>query len=99
MLQEAGLLDACDGDVPLAMHAALVASPSRLVLAAFGDAVGDLRQPNLPGTVDEYPNWRLPVADGTGRALGLEELLVHPGVRRLTTLLSQGVRSQAQAVR
>ena len=99
MLEQAGLLEQCDGDVPLAMHAALVASPSRLVLAAFGDAVGDLRQPNLPGTVDEYPNWRLPVADGSGRPLGLEELLAHPGVRRLTDLLAQGVPQTTKAVR
>jgi 4-alpha-glucanotransferase len=28
------------------------------------DAVGDLRQPNLPGT-DEYPNWPLPLAEPT----------------------------------
>ena len=90
---------ACRGDVPLAMHAALAAAPSLLVLAAFGDAVGDLRQPNLPGTVDEYPNWRLPVADGSGRPLTVEELLVHPGVRRLTGLLAQGVRSASGAVR
>jgi 4-alpha-glucanotransferase len=99
MLEEEGLLEQCDGDVPLAMHAALAAAPSRLVLAAFGDAVGDLRQPNLPGTVDEYPNWRLPVADGTGRALGVEELLAHPGVRRLTALLAQGVRPTTQPAR
>ena len=99
VLDEAGLVESCDGDVPLAMHAALVAAPSRLVLAALGDAVGDLRQPNLPGTVDEYPNWRLPVADGTGRPLGVEELLAHPGVRRLTALLAEGVRSTTSAVR
>ena len=99
LLEREGLLEQCDGDVPLAMHAALVASPSRLVLAAFGDAVGDLRQPNLPGTVDEYPNWRLPVADGDGRPLTVEELLAHPGVRRLTALLAQGVRSTPTAVR
>jgi 4-alpha-glucanotransferase len=99
VLEQEGLLAQCDGDVPLAMHAALVAAPSRLVLAAFGDAVGDLRQPNLPGTVDEYPNWRLPVADGDGRPLGLEDLLAHPGVRRLTELLTQGVRSTTSAVR
>ena len=99
MLEAAGLLEQCDGDAVLAMHAALVASPSRLVLAALGDAVGDLRQPNLPGTVDEYPNWRLPVADGTGRPLGLEELLAHPGVRRLTDLLAQGVPQTRKAVR
>ena len=99
LLEREGLLAQCDGDVPLAMHAALVAAPSTLVLAAFGDAVGDLRQPNLPGTVDEYPNWRLPVADGTGRPLGVEELLEHPGVRRLTALLAQGVRSSSSPVR
>jgi 4-alpha-glucanotransferase len=39
--------------------------------------------------VDEYPNWRLPVADGDGTPLGLEELLAHPGVRKLTALLRQ----------
>jgi 4-alpha-glucanotransferase len=92
MLASTGLLERYDGDVVLAMHGALVASPSAIVLAAFGDAVGDLRQPNLPGTVDEYPNWRLPVADATGRALPLEELLAHPGVRRLTALLDNGVK-------
>lgn len=91
VLTETGLLDRYDGDVVLAMHGALVDSPCRLLLAAYGDAVGDLRQPNLPGTVDEYPNWRLPVADATGRPLLLEELLEHPGVRRLTALLADGL--------
>jgi 4-alpha-glucanotransferase len=91
MLEEQGLLEAAGGDEVLAMHAALAASPCRVVLAAFGDAVGDLRQPNLPGTVDEYPNWRLPVADGQGRPLGLEDLLAAPGVDRLATLLREGV--------
>jgi 4-alpha-glucanotransferase len=88
MLDEAGLLDRPDRDEVLAMHAALVAAPSRLVLAAFGDAVGDLRQPNLPGTVDEYPNWRLPVADGSGKPLSLEELLDSDGVRQMARLLA-----------
>jgi 4-alpha-glucanotransferase len=91
MLEQAGLLEAAGGDEVLAMHAALTAAPSRLVLAAFGDAVGDVRQPNLPGTVDQYPNWRLPVAGADGRPLALEDLLDHPGVRRLTALLAEGV--------
>ena len=88
MLTEQGLLTEGD-DLVLAMHEALVASPCRIVLAAYGDAVGDLRQPNLPGTTDEYPNWRLPVAGADGRPLSLEELLAAPGVRRLTALLQQ----------
>jgi 4-alpha-glucanotransferase len=99
MLEAAGLLEEHGGDVVLAMHAALAASPCRLVLAAFGDAVGDLRQPNLPGTVEEYPNWRLPVADGAGRPLGLEELLDSAGMRRLATLLAQGTSGSPAAVR
>ncbi|MCW2543342.1 MAG: 4-alpha-glucanotransferase [Frankiales bacterium] len=88
MLRAEGLLEP-GGDVVLAMHRALLASPCQVVLAAYGDAVGDLRQPNLPGTVDQYPNWRLPVADGSGRPLALEELLAHPGVRKLTSVLQQ----------
>ncbi|MBW3647261.1 MAG: 4-alpha-glucanotransferase, partial [Actinobacteria bacterium] len=98
-LRDSGLLEAHGGNVVLAMHAMLTASPSRLVLAAFGDAAGDLRQPNLPGTVDDYPNWRLPVADGSGRPLGLEELLALPGVRRLAALLAEGVRAVGAPVR
>ncbi len=93
MLASTGLLDRYDGDVVLAMHGALAESPCAVVLAAFGDAVGDLRQPNLPGTVDQYPNWRLPVADASGRALTLEELLAAPGVQRLAALLADGVRT------
>lgn len=99
MLEETGLLERCGGDPVLAMHAVLAASPCRVVLAALGDAVGDLRQPNLPSTVDEYPNWRLPVADGSGRPLGLEELLASPGVRRLAALLDEGTRAVPGAVR
>jgi 4-alpha-glucanotransferase len=90
MLRGEGLLGA-DPDVEdtvLAMHAVLTRSPARLVLAALGDAVGDLRQPNLPGTVDEYPNWRLPVADADGRAVSLEELEQSDRVRRLAALLA-----------
>ena len=99
MLRSTGLLDRCAGDPVLAMHQALAESPCRLVLAAFGDAVGDLRQPNLPGTVDQYPNWRLPVADGSGRAIGLEELLESEGVRRLAALLTEGTSGSRSGVR
>jgi 4-alpha-glucanotransferase len=93
MLRENGLLgaDPSPAETVRAMHAVLARAPSRLVLAALGDAVGDLRQPNLPGTVDEYPNWRLPVADGSGRPVRLEELRSDPEVRRLAALLA-GVR-------
>ncbi|HSJ46445.1 MAG TPA: 4-alpha-glucanotransferase [Euzebyales bacterium] len=46
----------------VAMHRFLASTPSALVAAALWDGVGDPRQPNVPGTVDQYPNWRLPLA-------------------------------------
>jgi 4-alpha-glucanotransferase len=33
-------------------------TPSKLALLPLEDALGLERQPNMPGTVAEYPNWR-----------------------------------------
>jgi 4-alpha-glucanotransferase len=90
-----GMLSA-DGEpdeeqVALALHLLLAASPSRVVLAALADGVGDLRQPNLPGTTDEYPNWRLPLADPDGRPVPLEEAKVQPRLLRLADRLRAAV--------
>jgi 4-alpha-glucanotransferase len=42
----------------------LAATPSRLLVVSIEDALGIVEQVNLPGTVDEHPNWRrrLPVS-------------------------------------
>jgi 4-alpha-glucanotransferase len=92
-LADAGLLDdeATEEEQVRALHLALTRTPSRLVMAALGDAVGDLRQPNLPGTTDEYPNWRLPVADPAGRPVLLDELLADDRVMRLAADLGSGI--------
>jgi 4-alpha-glucanotransferase len=42
-------------DAALAFTAA---TPSPLCLAPLEDIMGIKEQPNLPGTVDEHPNWR-----------------------------------------
>ena len=42
-----------------AAHRALAEAGSDLVLATLEDAAGVRERPNLPGTVDERPNWRL----------------------------------------
>lgn len=47
--------------VSVAAHRALDRAGSDLVIATLEDAVGQVRRPNLPGTVDEHPNWRLPL--------------------------------------
>jgi 4-alpha-glucanotransferase len=94
LLRAEGLVgdDPCIEDLIVAMHAFLARTPSLLVAAMLNDAVGDLQQPNMPGTVDEYPNWRLPLGtpDGGGRRpLLLEDLIEHEGVRRLANALRQ----------
>jgi 4-alpha-glucanotransferase len=76
-----------------AMHAFLARTPSLLVAAALGDALGDRRQPNLPGTVREYPNWRLPLAeprDGIPSPVLLEQLYDHPRLRRRAAIMRAG---------
>jgi 4-alpha-glucanotransferase len=90
--RETGLApDAGPDETVLAMYQVLAATPSRVVLAAPADAVGDIRQPNLPGTTDEYPNWRLPLADRSGRLVTLEDFLTAPGTARLAAALSSGL--------
>jgi 4-alpha-glucanotransferase len=46
-----------------AVHALLSRTPSALLLANLDDLVGVREMQNLPGTLDEHPNWRrkLPV--------------------------------------
>ncbi|HEY6798583.1 MAG TPA: 4-alpha-glucanotransferase, partial [Kineosporiaceae bacterium] len=83
-------------EIVLALHAVLARTPCQILLACPGDALGDLRQPNLPGT-DRYPNWRMPLAVPTPsgpRPVPLEEFLASPATRRLAEVLRapSGVR-------
>jgi 4-alpha-glucanotransferase len=64
-----------------ALHAILGTAASRLVLTSPADVVGQVRQPNLPGTVDQYPNWRIPLP------LTVEEFLTDERVRQVTAPL------------
>src|SRR5690606_18446017 len=41
-----------------AVHAWLASSPARLMMVQPEDWLGVVEQCNLPGTVDEHPNWR-----------------------------------------
>ncbi|MEU9119452.1 4-alpha-glucanotransferase [Streptomyces sp. NPDC048506] len=80
-LTRRGLLPEGAGDEEAtvrAVHRFLLRTPARLVGVWLPDAVGDRRPQNLPGTWDEYPNWRLPVAGPDGRPRTLEELAASP---------------------
>ncbi|HEX6255368.1 MAG TPA: 4-alpha-glucanotransferase [Euzebyales bacterium] len=85
LLEEAGIAvdDAGVRERVVAMHRLLAETPTALVAVALWDGVGDPRQPNLPGTVDAYPNWRLPLAepgpDGL-RPITVERLRSSPAI-------------------
>jgi 4-alpha-glucanotransferase len=70
------------------LYAYLARTPSVLLGVSLADAVGDRRPQNLPGTTDEYPNWRVPLSDGEERPVLLEDVVTHPGVRRLAAVVS-----------
>lgn len=84
LLVELGLLDdevdpvADPGAVVAAMHAYLMSTPARMVGVALTDVVGDRRMQNQPGTSDEYPNWRIPLTNGEGEPVLVDELLADP---------------------
>ncbi|WP_232323933.1 4-alpha-glucanotransferase [Catenuloplanes japonicus] len=86
LLREAGLLT---GETPtveeiiVAMHEALAATPSRLVVASPYDVLGEIRQPNMPGTIDQYPNWRIPLP------VTLEEFVADPRVAKTAEALNK----------
>jgi 4-alpha-glucanotransferase len=73
-----------------AMHKVLLASPSRLICAAIVDGVGERRTQNQPGTNNEYPNWRIPLADGDLNPVYCEELFDNPRVQSLAKIMRGG---------
>lgn len=50
-------------------------APAPLVVVPLEDLLGDVEQPNLPGTVDGHPNWRRRMPED------VDILLAHPAVR------------------
>ena len=65
------------------LYRLLAAAPSLMQGVALVDAVGETRVQNQPGTDEEYPNWRIPLADNDGRVVFVEELADHPRVKSL----------------
>lgn len=85
-LTRRGLLDAAGADtggstgsdgteeVVVALHEFLASAPSVLVAVSVADLCGDRRPINIPGTCDEYPNWRIPLTTPDGEVVTLERL-------------------------
>ncbi|MFI8090312.1 4-alpha-glucanotransferase [Streptomyces sp. NPDC086080] len=72
-----------------AVHRYLLRTPARMIGVWLPDGIGDRRPQNLPGTWDQYPNWRLPIADAAGRPVTLEELAASSRLRALMDVLRE----------
>lgn len=74
----------------VALYGFLARTPAMLIGVSLAEAVGERRPQNLPGTVNEYPNWRIPLANGEGAPVLLEDLPAHEGVRAVAEAVSGG---------
>ena len=91
LVQRGWLAAGSEHDVPavtLALHRALAATPSRLLGVALTDIVGETRAMNQPGTHEEYPNWRLPLADGHGVPMLLDDVVGLPAGQALAAAVA-----------
>jgi 4-alpha-glucanotransferase len=91
LLHERGLLGpgADEAATAAALHRVLIGAPSRLRLLALTDAVGERRAQNQPGTVDQYPNWRVPLGGPDGRPLHLEDIFTDQRAAALAEIMRE----------
>ena len=73
-------------DVAVTVYAHLAQGRPRMVLASMEDALGVHERPNVPGTTDEFPNWRLALP------LSLEEIERADGVARIAAAMKAAGR-------
>ena len=72
-----------------ALHRFLSFTHAKLIGVSVSDLAQDTRVINQPGTDEEYPNWRVPLAGPEGRPVLLEELFTWRSARRLARMVSR----------
>ena len=62
----------------------LATAPCRIITATLDDALHVEERPNMPGTVDQWPNWRIALP------VPLEEILEDPRVATIAEIMRRG---------
>jgi 4-alpha-glucanotransferase len=71
-----------------ALYGYLARTPALLIGVNLAEAAGETRSQNMPGTSDEYPNWRLPLCGPDGEPVLLEDLPSSDRVRAVARAAS-----------
>ncbi|MEA2687045.1 MAG: 4-alpha-glucanotransferase [Actinomycetota bacterium] len=74
---------AAPAEAAAGMYGALGTAPCWLLAAALDDTIGVAERPNMPGTLDEWPNWSIALP------LPLEELMDDPRPRAIASALTR----------
>ncbi|MEE1619073.1 4-alpha-glucanotransferase [Brachybacterium sp. J153] len=69
--------------IVVALHRHLARTPAMLLGVSLVDCVGERRIQNQPGTDEEYPNWRIPLADPDLRPIGVDQIASDARTARL----------------
>ncbi len=78
-------------DLVVDVHRRLAGAPSMLVTAALDDLMAARHRPNIPGTIDEHPNWRIPLP------VPVDHLEDHDLANRVAEAIGDHGRSQTPA--
>lgn len=85
--------DASEREIVEALHRYVVRTRSPMIQVSLVNAVGERRAQNQPGTDQEYPNWRIPLADGTEQVVLVEDLADNPRLVSLVNALNDEIGS------
>ena len=78
--------DAIPTQIADALHAVIARTPSMLAVVQLDDILGEVEPTNIPGTTDEYPNWRRKVS------VAIEELAADGRLQRTAEIMRRAGR-------
>ena len=74
------------------VHAILAASPASMVSIQLDDILGNTEAQNLPGTIDQHPNWRRKYS------VSVEELPTFKDLKRLSVKMARARHTEGEKI-
>jgi 4-alpha-glucanotransferase len=74
-----------------ALYGYVARTPALMIGVSLAEAVGEHRSQNVPGTLNEYPNWKVPMCGPGGASVLLEDLATHPEVHAVADAVRENL--------